>query len=144
MEFVEGSPLRGPLPLDTAREYALQIVDALDAAHRKGIMHRDLKPENIFATAAGIKLLDFGLAKFFNIDAAAETQAVEFATQAGLIVGTVAVHVARASRGRRLDERSDVFSFGTVLYELLAVRDRSEETRRRRSSPRCCATRRVR
>ena len=120
MEFVEGSPRRGPLPLDTVREYALQIVDALDAAHRKGIMPRDLKPENIFATAAGIKLLDFGLAKFFNIDAAAETQAVEFATQAGLIVGTVPYMSPEQAEGRRLDERSDVFSFGTVLYELLA------------------------
>ena len=120
MEFVEGAPLRGPLPLDTAREYALQIVDALDAAHRKGIMHRDLKPENIFATQSGIKLLDFGLAKFFNPDPAAETQVLEYATQAGLIVGTVPYMSPEQAEGRRVDERSDVFSFGTVLYELLS------------------------
>ncbi len=120
MEFVEGAPLRGPLPLETAREYALQIVDALDAAHRKGIMHRDLKPENIFATPSGIKLLDFGLAKFFNPDPTAETQAVEYATQAGVVVGTVPYMSPEQAAGRHVDERSDVFSFGTVLYELLA------------------------
>jgi eukaryotic-like serine/threonine-protein kinase len=120
MEFVEGAPLHGPLPLDTARVYALQIVDALDAAHRKGIMHRDLKPENILATATGIKALDFGLAKFFNSDPGAETQAIEYATQAGLIVGTVPYMSPEQAEGRRVDERSDVFSFGTVLYELLS------------------------
>src|SRR6266699_3620603 len=63
MEFVEGAALKGPLPLDKAIEYAGQILDALDAAHRKGITHRDLKPANILATQQGIKLLDFGLAK---------------------------------------------------------------------------------
>ena len=62
MEFVEGTPLEGPLPLDQALRYAVQICDALDAAHAKGITHRDLKPANILVTASGIKLLDFGLA----------------------------------------------------------------------------------
>src|SRR5579864_2866252 len=61
MEFVEGAPLKGPLPLNKAVEYAGQILDALDAAHRKGITHRDLKPANILVTKQGIKLLDFGL-----------------------------------------------------------------------------------
>src|ERR1700681_1324516 len=63
MEYIEGTPLKGPLPLDQALKYAVQICDALDAAHRKGITHRDLKPPNILATKTGIKLLDFGLAK---------------------------------------------------------------------------------
>src|ERR1700675_2055422 len=63
MEYSEGTPLKGPLPLDQALKYAVQICDALDAAHKKGITHRDLKPANILVTKAGIKLLDFGLAK---------------------------------------------------------------------------------
>src|ERR1700686_2956815 len=63
MEYIEGAPLKGPLPLDQALRYAVQICDALDAAHKKGITHRDLKPANILVTKAGIKLLDFGLAK---------------------------------------------------------------------------------
>jgi serine/threonine protein kinase len=64
MEFIEGTPLKGPLPLDQALKYAVQICDALNAAHKKGITHRDLKPANILVTASGVKLLDFGLAKF--------------------------------------------------------------------------------
>src|ERR1700687_754018 len=63
MEHIEGTPLKGPLPLDQALKFAAQICDALDAAHRKGITHRDLKPANILVTKAGVKLLDFGLAK---------------------------------------------------------------------------------
>src|ERR1700686_3325214 len=63
MEYIEGTPLKGPLPVDQALKYAAQICDALDAAHKKGITHRDLKPANILVTRAGVKLLDFGLAK---------------------------------------------------------------------------------
>ena len=68
MEYIEGTPLKGPLPVDQALKYAVQICDALDAAHRKGITHRDLKPANILVTKAGIKLLDFGLAKLGPAD----------------------------------------------------------------------------
>src|SRR5947209_2193611 len=67
MEYVEGTPLKGPLPLEQALKYAVQICDAIDAAHKKGITHRDLKPGNILATKSGIKLLDFGLAKLLGI-----------------------------------------------------------------------------
>src|ERR1017187_3087323 len=63
MEFIDGSPIAGPLPLDQALKFAAQIADALDTAHRKGIVHRDLKPANILVTRSGLKLLDFGLAK---------------------------------------------------------------------------------
>jgi serine/threonine protein kinase len=65
-EYVDGAPLKGPLPPDQALKYAVQICDALDAAHKKGITHRDLKPANILVTKAGVKLLDFGLAKLVS------------------------------------------------------------------------------
>jgi serine/threonine protein kinase/tetratricopeptide (TPR) repeat protein len=119
MEFVEGKPLKGPLPLDTAREYALQIVDALDAAHRKGIVHRDLKPDNILLTESGVKLLDFGLAKVLASDTD-ETHANSDATQAGMLLGTFPYMSPEQAEGRAVDARSDIFSFGTVLYELLS------------------------
>ena len=120
MEFVEGNPLRGPLPLDTVREYALQITDALDAAHRKGIVHRDLKPENILVTPSGIKLLDFGLAKIVPTEQDDETQALDGQTQPGVLLGTLPYMSPEQAEGRQVDARTDIFSFGTVLYELLA------------------------
>jgi TolB-like protein len=120
MEFVEGKPLNGPLPLERIREYALQIADALDAAHRTGIVHRDLKPENILVTRSGIKLLDFGLAKLVvPIEEDAETMGPEGATKAGLLLGTLPYMSPEQAEGRSVDTRSDIFSFGTVLYELL-------------------------
>jgi serine/threonine protein kinase/tetratricopeptide (TPR) repeat protein len=118
MEYLEGDPLRGPLPLETTREYALQIADVLDAAHRLGIIHRDLKPDNILLTKSGIKLLDFGLAKVAADDPNADTY-LGAATQPGVILGTYPYMSPEQSEGREVDPRSDMFSFGTVLYELL-------------------------
>src|SRR5215831_152556 len=89
MELVEGTPLRGPLPLKQALEYAGQILDALDAAHRKGITHRDLKPPNILVTKQGIKLLDFGLAKKSRPLQQNDATLTSALTTKGQIVGTL-------------------------------------------------------
>src|SRR5205823_5730384 len=117
MEFVEGPPLKGPLPLEKAVEYAGQILDALDAAHRKGITHRDLKPANILVTKQGIKLLDFGLAK--QSAPLGESDITRALTQQGQIVGTLQYMSPEQLQGKGADPRSDVFSFGCVLYEML-------------------------
>jgi serine/threonine-protein kinase len=114
LEFVEGKPLQGPMPLESAVKLALQIADALEAAHQRGILHRDLKPANIMTTSAGSKLLDFGLAKL--------TSGEEGATQTTGMTGTPLYMSPEQAEGKRLDETSDVFSFGAVLYELLAGR----------------------
>jgi predicted Ser/Thr protein kinase len=116
MEFVEGAPLKGPLPLDKTIEYARQILDALDAAHQKGITHRDLKPANILVTKQGIKLLDFGLAKL-QTSALRESDAT--LTVEGQIVGTLQYMSPEQLKGEEADARSDLFSFGCVLYEAL-------------------------
>jgi eukaryotic-like serine/threonine-protein kinase len=121
MEFIEGTPLQGPLPLDPALRYALQICEALDAAHAKGITHRDLKPANILVTASGIKLLDFGLALLNRGPAADETATIGL-TQAGTILGTAAYMSPEQAEGKPVDARSDIFSFGLVLYEMLSGR----------------------
>src|SRR5262249_41418703 len=119
MEFVEGIPLRGPLPLKQAMEYAGQILEALDTAHRKGITHRDLKPANILVTKQGVKLLDFGLAKRggpLNETDATVTAAL---TGKGEILGTLQYMSPEQLQGKDVDARSDLFSFGCVLYEML-------------------------
>ena len=118
MELLEGRPLRGPLSFEAVREYSLQIADALDAAHRQGIVHRDLKPENILLTPSGVKLLDFGLAKVMDT-ANLETEALDQMTRAGTLLGTFPYMSPEQAEGRPVDARSDIFSFGTVLYELL-------------------------
>jgi len=118
-EFVEGEPVKGPLPLDRALDYAAQICDALDAAHSKKITHRDLKPANILVTKQGVKLLDFGLAK---IDAplkdAAQTITMGL-TGAGQILGTLLYMSPEQLQAKEADSRSDIFAFGCVLYEMV-------------------------
>jgi eukaryotic-like serine/threonine-protein kinase len=121
MEFIEGTPLQGPLPLDQALCCAVQICDALSAAHNKNITHRDLKPANILVTATGIKLLDFGLALLSRGPATNETAAMGL-TQEGTILGTAAYMSPEQAEGKPVDARSDIFSFGLVLYELLSGR----------------------
>src|SRR5579864_1715252 len=119
MEYVEGSPLKGPLPVDQALKYAAQICDALDAAHRKNIAHRDLKPANILVTKAGVKLLDFGLAKMgpaVKADEATRTMAL---TGKGEILGTLLYMSPEQVNGEEAGPHSDIFSFGLVLYEML-------------------------
>jgi serine/threonine protein kinase len=129
MELVEGVSLAGPLPVDKAVEYAGQILDALEAAHRQGITHRDLKPANILVTKQGIKLLDFGLATknpnvgrgFSRADnGAAETTLSPMVTAEGQIVGTLQYMAPEQLQGQPVDARSDIFAFGCVLYELLS------------------------
>jgi TolB-like protein/Tfp pilus assembly protein PilF len=120
MEYVEGQPLRGPLPAAEALRIAVEISGAVEAAHHKGIIHRDLKPSNILVTPQGIKLLDFGLAK--------AVQALELPdetlpqTLAGTLLGTIAYMSPEQAQGEPADFRSDIFSFGVVLYELLSGR----------------------
>src|SRR4029077_18407481 len=124
MEYIEGTPLKGPLPIDQGLKYAAQICDALDAAHKKGVTHRDLKPENILVTKTGIKLLDFGLAKFAQ-PAKPPSDATLTMTLTGKneIVGTLYYmspeQLQAQANGREIDGRSDIFSFGLVLYEML-------------------------
>ena len=119
MEFIEGEPLKGPLPLDKAVEYAGQILEALDAAHKKNITHRDLKPANILVTKQGIKLLDFGLAKRTTPLKDTDATLTAALTSEGQIVGTLQYMSPEQLQSKDADARSDIFAFGCVLYELL-------------------------
>jgi TolB-like protein len=112
MEYIDGVALSGPLPVEEALRLALQMAAALEAAHAKGITHRDLKPANILVTKEGVKLLDFGLAK--AVDGTDATRTIE-----GTILGTPAYMAPEQIEGKPCDARSDVFSFGAVLYEML-------------------------
>jgi Tol biopolymer transport system component/tRNA A-37 threonylcarbamoyl transferase component Bud32 len=118
MEYVEGKPLTGPLSQAEVMRLAGQLLDALAAAHAKGIVHRDLKPANILVTKVGVKVLDFGLAKMPAGAASAEAR-TETATQDGAILGTLQYMSPEQVQGKEVDARSDIFSFGLVLYEML-------------------------
>src|SRR6058998_596830 len=130
MEYVEGPTLAGPMPLAEALPIARQIAEALEAAHEKGIIHRDLKPANIKLTAGGkVKVLDFGLAKAFDTeprnpssDPANSPTLTISATRAGMILGTAGYMSPEQARGKPVDRRADIWSFGVVLYEMLSGR----------------------
>src|SRR5262245_54216400 len=131
-ELLEGGTLRqrlghGALPVERALDYAVQIAEGLAAAHDRGIVHRDLKPENLFVTRDGrVKILDFGLAKLRPAldpeGVVADTTTASEITAAGTAVGTAGYMSPEQVQGRRADHRSDVFSLGAILYEMLSGR----------------------
>jgi Tol biopolymer transport system component/predicted Ser/Thr protein kinase len=129
MEYLEGETLaqrllKGPLPLEQVLRYAIEVADALDKAHRKGVTHRDLKPGNIMLTKTGTKLLDFGLAKLKQEVAPANVQLSELPTAEGpltakgTILGTLQYMAPEQLEGKEVDARADIFAFGTVVYEM--------------------------
>jgi len=131
MEFVEGRTLDGVigrkgLKLGDALKYGVQIADALAKAHAAGIVHRDLKPGNVMVSAEGrVKVLDFGLAKLteaapMSPDGTAQTE--QPSTETGMLVGTVSYMSPEQAEGKKVDARSDIFSFGSLLYEMVTGR----------------------
>ncbi len=129
MEYVDGTTVSrrledGPLPLPFSLRAAIGIADALDHAHRHGVVHRDLKPANIMLTRDSVKLLDFGLAKLREQDeqALSDPTRSEHLTDVGVIMGTVPYMSPEQIEGREVDSRTDIFAFGTVLYEMVCGR----------------------
>ena len=132
MEYVEGETLaerlkKGPLPVEQVLRYAIEIADALDKAHRKGITHRDLKPGNIMLTKSGAKLLDFGLAKLSQeakpeIPLSELPTAKDAITAQGAILGTLQYMAPEQLEGKEVDARTDIFAFGVVVYEMATAK----------------------
>src|SRR5262249_2527959 len=129
MEYLPGETLahrllRGALPIQDALRYAVQLADALDAAHRADVTHRDLKPSNVMLTASGATILDFGLAKRRGAESEPALTTVAPAaghptlTQAGVIVGSVQYIAPEQLEGQPADARSDIFALGAIIYEM--------------------------
>jgi Flp pilus assembly protein TadD/TolB-like protein len=120
MEYIEGSPPRGPLAPAKAVRLALAVAAALEAAHSKGITHRDLKPANVLVTQSGLKLLDFGLAKTNAPPLGPDDETHTALTKVGHIAGTLQYMSPEQLQGKEADARSDIFAFGCLLYEVLS------------------------
>jgi serine/threonine protein kinase len=142
LEYVEGETLekrlqKGPLPTDVLLRHGIEIADALEKAHRSGVIHRDLKPANIMLTKSGAKLLDFGLAKWSAVGTSEEetlktlTEGAPKLTEQGTILGTFQYMAPEQLEGKEADARTDVFALGEVLYEMPTARQAFAGKRKR-------------